>query len=146
MDTVSKEKRSEIMSRIRSKHTGPEKALKEALLIPWTRGTKAEFNADFLFPYAKVAVFVDGEFWHGKGKVSTLRKWREKIEGNVRRDRRNRGELRRRGWLVLEIWAARVLRDPGGTASFIEYFVVQRAGAADEQGELFNPMAGVSLG
>jgi len=65
---------------------------------------------DFVFPDLRVAVFVDGCFWHGCRRCghtaikNNALYWREKIEGNVRRDRKTDRSLRRGGWTVIRIW------------------------------------------
>jgi len=64
---------------------------------------------DFVFPELKVAVFVDGCFWHGCPKHVTWPKtraafWRKKILGNKARDRRVNRALRKRGWKVVRVW------------------------------------------
>jgi DNA mismatch endonuclease (patch repair protein) len=70
---------------------------------------------DFVFARSKIAVFVDGDFWHGwryplwKHKLSDY--WQKKIEGNRRRDRYNFRLLRRQGWKVLRVWGHEVERD-----------------------------------
>jgi DNA mismatch endonuclease (patch repair protein) len=66
-------------------------------------------RADLAFVRAKVAVFVDGCFWHGCPQHATWPKanavwWRAKIKGNVRRDRSTDAILRARGWKVLRFW------------------------------------------
>jgi DNA mismatch endonuclease (patch repair protein) len=66
-------------------------------------------RADVAFIGAKIAVFVDGCFWHGCPRHGTWPKansewWREKIEGNRRRDRDTDKRLKRDGWLVLRFW------------------------------------------
>ena len=66
-------------------------------------------KADVVFTRAKVAVFVDGCFWHGCPKHRTRPKtnseyWSAKIEGNMDRDRRGCDELRRAGWVVVRFW------------------------------------------
>ena len=96
--------------------TPPELALRRALhqlghrfwvdhALPFDRRKRA----DLLFPSARVAVFVDGCFWHGCPKHVTWPKssaawWRAKIEGNRVRDRRTNRALRRRGWAVVRVW------------------------------------------
>jgi DNA mismatch endonuclease (patch repair protein) len=76
---------------------------------------------DFVFAKARLAVFVDGDFWHGRDWASRKAKlhmganadyWIEKIEGNIARDRRNRAVLRRQGWRVLRCWESAVIRSP----------------------------------
>jgi DNA mismatch endonuclease (patch repair protein) len=72
-------------------------------------------SPDIVFPSPKVAVFIDGDFWHGyrfpewEDKVSEF--WREKIQKNRQRDKRNFGRLRRMGWQVLRIWQHQIERD-----------------------------------
>jgi DNA mismatch endonuclease (patch repair protein) len=71
---------------------------------------------DFVFPRARLIVFIDGDFWHGwrfpqwRDKLQPY--WREKIERNRRRDRRNMQALRRCGWKVLRVWEHQLQRDP----------------------------------
>jgi len=115
-DIMSREKRSSVMSRIRSKDTGPEKVIVEALL---EHGLEFEQHAadlpgkpDVLFRETGVAVFIDGDFWHGwrfplwQHKLTS--KWQAKIAGNRRRDQRNMRKLRRDGWRVIRIWEHQV--------------------------------------
>jgi DNA mismatch endonuclease (patch repair protein) len=64
---------------------------------------------DFVFPACRVAIFIDGCFWHGcpihATSPSTNRRfWREKLDGNYKRDRRVTLELRRKQWIVLRFW------------------------------------------
>lgn len=78
-------------------------------IIGWRRGSKLPGKPDFVFPKLRVAVFVDGCFWHGCPKHATWPKnraafWKAKIEGNRSRDRRVDRALRQRGWVVLRIW------------------------------------------
>lgn len=119
-DIMSPETRSEVMSRIRGKNTGPERVIARKL-----RARKLEFEIhakdlpgcpDFLFRQAMVAVFVDGDFWHGwrfplwAHKLSVP--WREKIAATRARDQRNFRKLRSLGWRVLRIWEHQVERNP----------------------------------
>ena len=73
-----------------------------------------------MFRRDRVAVFCDGDFWHGRDLSARLAKlaaghnapyWVAKIESNVARDRRNDAALRADGWLVLRYWESQVLRD-----------------------------------
>ena len=110
VDQVSASKRSQIMARIKSKNTKPELLLRRAL---WKRGLRYRVNVsglpgrpDIVFLRARIAVFVDGAFWHGK-KLSEERLarmsqyWREKIRKNVERDQTNTKTLEMSGWRVL---------------------------------------------
>lgn len=72
-------------------------------------------SPDIVFPKQKVAVFVDGDFWHGwrlpawEHKLSPF--WRDKLHANRARDRRNFRKLRTSGWKVIRLWQHDVLRD-----------------------------------
>ncbi|KOU56955.1 MULTISPECIES: very short patch repair endonuclease [Streptomyces] len=117
------------MSRQKRRDTGVEIALRKALHAKGARyrihrrpvkGVRRE--ADIVFGPTRVAVFVDGCFWHGCPLHATWPKnnadfWRAKIEGNQRRDRDTDGRLAEAGWLSVRVWeheqveeaAARVL-------------------------------------
>jgi DNA mismatch endonuclease (patch repair protein) len=116
---MSADKRSAVMSRIKGKNTGPERAVAELLAL---KGLNWEPHAadlpgrpDFVFRDARVVVFVDGDFWHGwqfprrQHKLSL--KWELKIEATRKRDRRNHQRLRRRGWKVVRIWEHQIKWD-----------------------------------
>jgi DNA mismatch endonuclease (patch repair protein) len=112
MDHVSKEIRSKIMAGIRSRgNSTTELALGKLLRAADLKGYRKHWpvagKPDFAWPGRKVAVFVDGCFWHGCGckyLPSTHKAfWRDKIETNKRRDRRVARSLRREGWKVLRI-------------------------------------------
>src|SRR5262249_9005086 len=78
---------------------------------------------DFIFPGARLAVFVDGDFWHGwrfplwQHKLSS--KWAAKIASNRARDKRNFRQLRRSCWLVLRLWEHQIERSPEDCANRI---------------------------
>ncbi len=109
-DQVSAAQRSRIMARIKSRDTKPELTLRRAL---WKRGLRYRLHVpelpgrpDVVFPRAKVAIFVDGSFWHGKklsaerlAQMSTY--WQEKIRRTVERDREFTKKLQEMGWRVL---------------------------------------------
>jgi DNA mismatch endonuclease, patch repair protein len=74
-------------------------------------------NPDFAFLEKKLAVFVDGCFWHGCAKCRTIPKtntefWEEKIMGNIARDKRVSNRLRRSGWHVLRFWEHDLKENP----------------------------------
>jgi len=85
---------------------------------------------DIVFARPKVVVFVDGDFWHGycypSWKQTLSEFWRNKIEANRRRDRRNFQRLRRAGWIVLRIWEHEILRDLPGAVRGIEEAICRR--------------------
>lgn len=108
------------MSRIKGKDTGPERAIANGLLMKgvsdWEGHAKdLPGRPDFLFRAQRVAVFVDGDFWHGwrfpvwRDKLSE--KWEAKIEATRRRDMRNHRKLRRDGWTVIRIWEHQIKND-----------------------------------
>lgn len=118
-DVFTKEKRSWIMSRIRGKNTKIEK-----LVESWLRKNKINFrkhykmvgNPDFTMPKKKIAVFIDGDFWHGYDYQERRRKlpvyWKEKIKKNMERDKRINKELRKLGWKVIRIWEHTIIKKP----------------------------------
>lgn len=109
---MSPEKRSVLMSRIKGKDTGPERFVEKYL-----RKKKIKFKKhlaslpgkpDFVLLDQKIAIFIDGDFWHGwrfstwKHKLKNW--WRNKILDTQKRDIRNFRKLRRKGWIVYRIW------------------------------------------
>jgi DNA mismatch endonuclease, patch repair protein len=118
-DIMSPEKRSALMSRIKGRDTGPEKLVAAAfrgLGLSWDAHAKdLPGRPDFVFRQARLAVFVDGDFWHGwrfpswRHKLSEA--WEAKLEANLRRDQRNRRRLRRQGWQVIRIWEHQIERN-----------------------------------
>lgn len=114
------------MSRIGAKNTTPELLLRSALWTARAKGWRVHAkrlpgNPDIVFPRWKVAVFVDGAFWHGHpSKFSPGRLpewWEEKILANQERDRRADRDLRRLGWRVVRLWDFEVRKDPALQAS-----------------------------
>ena len=123
-DVFTKRKRSEVMSRIRSRgNRGTELALAKLLrahgITGWRRHReirkaesgkqKFKVRPDFVFRRARLAVFVDGCFWHGCPKhatwpVGNAAFWQNKLAANKARDRRVNRALRAAGWRVLRIW------------------------------------------
>lgn len=110
-DVFRKEVRSRIMSRIRSRDTKPEMALRKEL---WKRGLRYRIQygkerVDIAFPKEKVAVFVDGCFWHSCPTHGHLPKsnrlfWERKLGSNLERSKGKDLRLRAGGWTVLHIW------------------------------------------
>jgi DNA mismatch endonuclease (patch repair protein) len=103
---------SQQMSRMPRRDTGPELLLRREL---HARGLRFRVRSslpgrpDIVFTRARIAVFVDGCFWHGCSEHGSLPKnnrewWREKLETNVRRDRVKDEALRALGWQVLHFW------------------------------------------
>ena len=117
-DVFSRKKRSWIMSRIRSKNTSIDRKMRDMLS---GMNVRFEMYPDLFgspdFQVGKrVLVFCDGDFWHGyryaEKKRPAKKYWREKIEGNMRRDRKVSRKLRRDGWSVLRIWEHDIKKNP----------------------------------
>jgi DNA mismatch endonuclease (patch repair protein) len=118
MDRISKEARSRNMSRILSKNTTPEKKLRKAL---WSNGLRYRIHygkekIDIAFPSKKIAVFVDGCFWHMCPLHYRLPKsntgyWHPKLKANVKRDRIKEKLLKKAGWKVFRFWEHDVVRN-----------------------------------
>jgi DNA mismatch endonuclease (patch repair protein) len=119
-DTRTPEQRKQIMAAVRSKNTSPEVRLRRALFEAGVRGWRCHYERapgkpDLAWPSLKVALFVDGGFWHGHpsrhkpGRSGEY--WDEKIAGNVARDRETDAALHAAGWTVLRIWDFEVRRD-----------------------------------
>ncbi|NMH86974.1 very short patch repair endonuclease [Flavivirga algicola] len=109
-------KRSKMMSKIRGKNTKPEMRFRKAL---WKEGVRYRVNSkqlpgqpDISIKKYKLAIFIDGEYWHGynwderKGKLKTNRDfWIPKIERNMQRDREVNAQLRDMGYTIFRFWA-----------------------------------------
>ena len=114
--------RSELMAKIKSQNTKPELKLKKAL---WNLGYRYRKNLkklpgspDIVYTKHKLAIFVDGEFWHGynwaekKTKIKTNRDfWIPKIERNIQRDLQNNQLLTDAGWYVIRFWEYELKKD-----------------------------------
>lgn len=129
-DVFSKEKRSQVMSRIRSR--GNKKTeialvqlMKRERITGWRRQRQVSLGVppggssigrrstyvrpDFIFPTLKLAVFVDGCFWHScpihaTSPAANAEFWARKLAGNQQRDRLVTRLLKRKGWVVVRFW------------------------------------------
>src|SRR5690349_24520149 len=119
-DFLSPATRSRVMARIRSKDTKPELALRRALWAAGIRGWRCHpkrvpGKPDVAFTRCKVAVFVDGRFWHGHPDFFTFGKsgayWDAKIARTQERDRLANEALAADGWEVIRLWDFEVERD-----------------------------------
>jgi len=129
MDRVSKEKRSEIMRQIRSTNTTPELSLRRAMwasgLSGWRLRPKGlPGRPDVVFPKHRLAVFVDGCFWHGCPRCyrrpgSSRDYWDAKLQRNVERDTSNALRLVASGWRVIHFWEHDVLSDVVGCVTHV---------------------------
>lgn len=114
-DIYSIRKRSEIMSKISGDETKPEILVRKYLFSKGFRFRKNDKRypgkPDIVLPKYKTSVFIHGCFWHGhKGckysKLPDTRKgvWKEKIEANVSRDKKNYDKLEKSGWRIIIVW------------------------------------------
>lgn len=113
-DTLTKAKRSEVMAAIRSAgNRSTEVKLREIMrahgITGWRRKQPLPGKPDFVFRRQRLAVFVDGCFWHGcprhcRMPTSGLPYWEQKIERNKLRDKAVRRLLLDRGWNIYRIW------------------------------------------
>ena len=124
---------SRTMSANRSQNTRPEMDLRRAL---WARGRRYRVHVrelpgrpDIVFRKQRLAVFCDGDFWHGRAwhnRRERLRKganadyWIPKIGANIARDARYTAELEEAGWTVLRLWESDIRQDPEAAADRVE--------------------------
>ena len=116
-----------IMSAIHSKDTKPELTLRHAL---WNKGMRYRVSVknlpgkpDIVFTRAKIAIFCDGDFWHGHNwalrGIPSLEEelagyseyWQKKIRRNIERDHENTTKLESDGWIVLRFWESDIKKD-----------------------------------
>ncbi|MDM9645559.1 DNA mismatch endonuclease Vsr [Rhizobium sp. S163] len=135
VDTLGKAARSERMSRIRAKDTGPEMAVRRLIHGMGYRyrlhKKKLPGRPDIVFGKRRKIIFVHGCFWHrhsdsacklSRAPKSRLEFWMPKLEGNVARDAGNEEALRSMGWDILVIWECQ-LKDEASLKLEIESFL-----------------------
>lgn len=118
MNYMPSEQRSKNMRAIKSHDTKIEVILRKAL---WHKGIRYRKNfkvcsckPDIVLTKHKIAIFCDGDFWHGNDKCTVKNNakfWNEKIKTNIERDLRNTIELRDNGWTVLRFWGTEIRKD-----------------------------------
>lgn len=124
-DIFTRAKRSAVMALIKGRNNqSTERVIVSMLrrhrIVGWRRHlSKLPGRPDIAFPGAKLAVFIDGCFWHGCTKCRRNLKpasnsvyWAEKLRTNRRRDRRVSAKLRRNGWHVIRIWEHDIKKNP----------------------------------
>jgi len=105
------------MASIKGKDTKIEILLRKALWREGIRGYRLNVNLpgkpDIVFPKYKIAIFCDGDFWHGKEfnqwKNRLTPYWREKIENNILRDKKNDELLSNDNWVILHFWEKQII-------------------------------------
>jgi DNA mismatch endonuclease, patch repair protein len=120
-DIFSKKKRSQIMSKITGKNTKPELIIRKLLFSEGYRyrlhRKNLPGNPDIVFPGRKKVIFINGCFWHQHNcKRAALPEtnksfWQNKLEGNVKRDKKNLLELKKLGWSYLIIWQCKIKKE-----------------------------------
>ncbi len=140
------EKVSRLMQKIRTANTQPEVAFRKVL---WHVGHRYRRNykgapgrPDVAFVRWKIAIFIDGDFWHGydwEHKRLAIKSnrdyWIPKIERNMQRDREVDALLEAAGWQVLRIWEHEVKKDFGAALYRALRFIEEKAGVAPDWGE-----------
>jgi DNA mismatch endonuclease (patch repair protein) len=134
-DTFSKKLRSAVMGAVRSHGNRSTELLVIAIfrahgITGWRRHQPLPGKPDFVFRRERLAVFVDGCFWHGcpwhlRMPASNVVYWNAKIARNMARDRRVNAELRRAGWRVIRLWE-HALADPNRVAARLLRLLGQR--------------------
>jgi DNA mismatch endonuclease, patch repair protein len=128
--------RSALMSRIRCSQNATTELrflalLRTARINGWRRNYPLTGKPDFAFPKSKLAVFIDGCFWHGHDCGRNLNPkhnahaWKVKIAGNKGRDLVVSRELKRRGWKVIRIWECTLKKRPNHCIKRVVRFFAQ---------------------
>ena len=135
MDDMTPKQRRRNMQRIRSQDTKPEVMLRRAL---WHAGIRYRKNyaalpgkPDIVLTRQKIAIFVDGDFWHARGhqdtpgeQVATNKEfWQKKLARNVERDKEVNDALTEAGWLILRFWEKDIMNDLSNCIKTIEEYV-----------------------
>lgn len=137
-DTRTPQQRRRIMTAVRSTDTGPELRLRRALYAAGIRGWRCHYERvlgkpDLAWPALRVAVFVDGAFWHGHpsrhkpGRSGAY--WDAKIARNMQRDREIVTALESVGWTVLRAWDFEIRQDLPAIVARVTDVLRQRADA-----------------
>ncbi len=113
-DTFTKEKRSEIMRAVKSNENKSTELrliqfFKDNHIVGWRRKYNVKGHPDFVFLDKRIAIFVDGCFWHGHDCRNTrpsddAEYWSQKRKRNIERDKRTTELFQKRGWTVIRIW------------------------------------------
>jgi DNA mismatch endonuclease Vsr len=133
---AERQQRSRTMAAVPSQRTSLEQQLATFMwaagIRGWRRNLKVECaRPDFAFPRQKVAVFVDGCFWHGcrecgRRPASNTIYWTAKLDRNIERDREQTKRLRTANWTVLRLWGHEIERNPEGSALHIKQLVTSQ--------------------
>lgn len=134
MDKITKERRSWNMSRIRGKNTRPEILVRKFLHgqgVRYRLHVKLPGRPDVAIRKKKIAVFINGCFWHAHDDCPDFRWpktrsefWKDKINGNVARDQDNYDQLKGEGWQVIVVWECDLKRNTVATLQGLYQSVV----------------------
>jgi DNA mismatch endonuclease (patch repair protein) len=125
------------MSKIRSKDTKVEVEFRKKLSKEiWPKGYRYRKHyknipgsPDIVFPKYKIAIFIDGDFWHGFGfdeEESEMPEfWKDKIQRNMERDAQNMKDLEKTGWTVLRFWEHDIKKNPEKAVEKIIEFLLK---------------------
>jgi DNA mismatch endonuclease (patch repair protein) len=138
-DVFSKKKRSSIMAASKSSGTSSTERrmrarLASAGIVGWRLNPRdIHGNPDLAFDRERVAVFLDGCFWHGCKKCRSIPKthrgfWSRKILANKSRDRAVNRSLRRQGWTVIRLWEHQLRLDLSGCIDVIKAPITNQRG------------------
>lgn len=120
-DVLTKEQRANNMSKIRGKNTKPEVKLRKMLWSEGIRGYRIHYKLpgkpDIVFIKKKIAIFIDGCFWHKcpvcfQEPETKKEFWMKKISSNVERDIKVNLQLQKDGWTVIRFWEHEVRKNP----------------------------------
>jgi DNA mismatch endonuclease (patch repair protein) len=127
-DVFTRDERSRIMSRIRSRGNESTelrfiRILRKHKIAGWRRGSTLPGKPDFVFRRERIVVFIDGDFWHGNPRKFRVPKsnvdyWAPKIEATRRRDIANNRRLRKLGWRVLRFWESGLRKESAVVTKF----------------------------
>ncbi len=136
MDVFDKAKRADIMRRVKSKNnkSTEQKLIQlfyENKITGWRRNYPVKGHPDFVFLKERIAVFVDGDFWHARGheekpgeQIQTnVSFWSKKLKRNIERDKEVNQALLEIGWLVLRYWDSDVNKNCDGCVKDIMQYL-----------------------
>ena len=127
-DVLTREQRANNMSKIRGKNTGPEVKLRKLLWSAGIRGYRIHYSLpgkpDIVFTKTKVAIFIDGCFWHKcpicfQEPETRKEFWMKKIQSNIDRDQKVNTQLKDMGWTVLRFWEHEIKKNPSAVIDTI---------------------------
>jgi len=128
-DVLTKEQRAYNMSKIRGKNTGPEVKLRKMLWSEGVRGYRIHYKLpgkpDIVFTNKKIAIFIDGCFWHKctvcfQEPETRKEFWMKKIQSNIDRDKNVDEQLTNKGWVVIRFWEHEVRKNPDNVVKKIK--------------------------